>query len=246
MNKQKGFTLIELLVVISIIALLIGLLLPALSTAKESSRRIICAANQRSVVQYQHTYAMDNNGKFQIEGPGTQTHLSWILKKHYINMQQNDIDLETFGCPNRGIDFFYDPNPDTDQGSIRASYYMTYGRPGSMLKTGPTAWTKRWKSPTSVYDKSDWVMIGDIIEMGTDLPPQTTASHGGSGIAQGDPNLTPEEIGSDGSNNGFVDGHVEFVAQTELKEHRVVRKQTKYRGWFTDMNFVTETTGTGR
>ena len=250
MKTQKGFTLIELLVVISIIALLIGLLLPALSTAKESSRRIICAANQRSVVQYQHTWAMDFQGKFQADVDSTgfnyHPHLSFIRYDHYENMQQNDIDLETFGCPNRGIDFFrISGQPEPGQGVARVSYYMAYGRTG-MSKESGLKWTKQWKSPLTVYDKGDWMMIGDVIEMGTDSPRVTSASHGGSGFAEGDPSLLPEQIGSDGSNNGFVDGHVEFVPQAELKEHYVVKGSTKYRGWFTSMNVKTTVVGPTR
>ena len=58
--RSHAFTLIELLVVVSIIALLIAILMPALRKAKVASNRAVCASNLRQLVISQVVYANDN------------------------------------------------------------------------------------------------------------------------------------------------------------------------------------------
>lgn len=83
-----AFTLIELLVVVSIIALLIGILLPALAAARNQARLSACGAQQKQLATGVYAYAADHDGRiprgpdelspFGVNWSRFPTHMVWI------------------------------------------------------------------------------------------------------------------------------------------------------------------------
>lgn len=80
----RGFTLVELLVVVAVIALLVGVLLPALAGARDAGRAVACQSNIRQLALAQAAYAVDFDG-WLVDyglthggGYGLDAELSWV------------------------------------------------------------------------------------------------------------------------------------------------------------------------
>jgi prepilin-type N-terminal cleavage/methylation domain-containing protein/prepilin-type processing-associated H-X9-DG protein len=151
--RKKGFTLIELLVVIAIIAMLMAILMPALSKVKKIAMRVICGTNLKGLGTAQTVYANDYDDEYAVQG-GTATTLSWaesftgwqnpnktwdgsqtvtIGASLYLLVREADVSPKSFVCP-AGDEAEYDgqvthsSNPDIvqlwDFGSIDDSAIM--------------------------------------------------------------------------------------------------------------------------
>ncbi|MCC6679949.1 MAG: type II secretion system protein [Phycisphaeraceae bacterium] len=81
MPRRNGFTMIELLVVISIIALLVSILLPALRKSRDSARVVACSANVRQLAQVYAVYVGDHKDQVPIGWRNDQT-LNYLFSRY--------------------------------------------------------------------------------------------------------------------------------------------------------------------
>jgi prepilin-type N-terminal cleavage/methylation domain-containing protein/prepilin-type processing-associated H-X9-DG protein len=116
-DQNTGFTLIELLVVIAIIAILAGMLLPALSSAKEMGRRAACLNNERQLGLSLMMYTDENEGSLP-----PRTH----PKRWPHRLQPGYVDVKVLVCPSDG------PG-DPQTGSDPTGLYPEDGAPRSYI-----------------------------------------------------------------------------------------------------------------
>ncbi len=144
----KGFTLIELLVVIAIIALLISILLPSLSRARELSKRLVCQANMKGIGTSCKIYANDYGEKWPMAPFSKKASSDFNDGIDYFNFSPQDSENPKNG---HGVAFerqnpsFSIPSNASTAISVTRSYWMLV-RSGSVTP-------KQFICPSSTDDE---------------------------------------------------------------------------------------------
>src|SRR3954468_18874878 len=141
--RKKAFTLVELLVVIGIIAVLVGILLPALNKARRSAATIKCASNMRQIGQAVLQYTTANKGVLMP---------AWVLKS-----SSRSIWPDGFGFANELVHQKYiaAPNGYRDDGKIQFTSESVFRCPEGVLPdegfnntTGDSSKDPNWPTNT--------------------------------------------------------------------------------------------------
>ena len=192
MKKRQGFTLIELLVVIAIIAILAGMLLPALARAREEARRIRCRNNLNQLAKGMATYLNEHgDNRFYPCPLGRASDTTgyngadWLASLYWTGTVP---DPGVFICPS---------SPDSNDNGVHMGATMAAATFGSQTVSYAAM---HWKSVT---------IGGGAIR--DDFPPNEVM-----GCDDTEGNINHGEATNGGMAILFFDSHVEFKTNTEL------------------------------
>jgi len=149
MKSHKAFTLIELLVVISIIALLVSILMPALSNARQQATGAVCLANQKTMALAWTMYYDDNDDRIPWANSSDWNNIKpWSyyssdvgLAPKYESIRNGSLypyieTIEAYHCP--GDKRYNKPSADTSDDLGVMGGYRSYSIPCGLFGTLPS------------------------------------------------------------------------------------------------------------
>jgi len=235
---RLAFTLIELLVVISVIALLMGILVPVLGRAKEKARRIACMGNIRQFIIGIQVYAGDHeeylpSGLSDFTDPEDEH--TPILSRAMRNALVKIIgDERCLSCPWLREPFdvndgWYYVDAGRDYGYVLGYNYLGGHKGTPWPRMGPA--TAEWISPQRSFDKPSTPIVTELnawstAEMMTFAPHGARGAilesgHSGNESFQGVPS---EQIGAVGGHVGCLDGSVSWKNIGDMEIYRGSRQ----------------------